>query len=147
MNHLKLFEEFKYSFKNSYYENRYKEHLDKINNAKIGDILSNYDIYMYVEYLTERAGKYEECFGEGDLGDRLNEYDKYILKKIKISDIDLEEWQIDEDDIELYKDMYLTNKDYPPIVVDKNLSIIDGTHRANAIFNVGEKTILAFVGI
>ena len=42
--------------------------------------------------------------------------------------------------------MYSNTKEYPPIVVSKNYSIIDGTHRANALKFCGLKKILAFVG-
>ena len=138
----------KFDFKDNQQEDRYKPILDKITNAKVGDILSNDVVYMYVQYLTDNAGKYEECFGdsEADLGERLDQYDKYILKEIPIDKIDTEEWGFDMDDVQEYMKMYSNTKEYPPIVVSKNYSIIDGTHRANALKLCGLKKILAFVG-
>lgn len=145
MKHIKTFEN--YTFKNKYQEERYKSALDKVFNAKEGDILSNDVIYSFVEYLTNKADKYDYSFVDGNLGDRLDKFDNYILKRIPISDLDLDEWQKDEDDIENYKNLYLDTKKYPPIVVEDDLSIIDGTHRANALNLAGEKFILAFIGI
>jgi ParB-like chromosome segregation protein Spo0J len=36
---------------------------------------------------------------------------------------------------------------YPPIVLNKDYSIIDGTHRINALDDLGYKTVIAFVGV
>ena len=136
----------KFNFKNPQQEDRYKPILDKIINAKVGDILSNDVVYMYVQYLCDQAGKYDNCFIDGDLGDRLDEYDNYILKEILIDKIDIEEWGFDMDDVEEYMKIYSKTKEYPPIVVSADYSIIDGTHRANALKHCGLKKILAFVG-
>jgi len=140
-------ESINYTFKDSYNEQRYKPHLDKINNAKIGDILDNEDIYLFVEYLVIQADKFEDCFVDGDLGDRLEEYEKYKLKEIPIDKLNLNEWDLDDDYVEEYKNKYLENKDYPPIVVDRDYGIIDGLHRANALKKSGLEKIMAFVGI
>jgi hypothetical protein len=131
---------------------RYNKYLDEVNNAKVGDILDNETIYNYVQYLSEKAGKYEECFVDGDLGDRLDKYSNYILKEIPLNKIGLKEWDIYWPDVNDYKLKYLENKKYPPIVVDRYSNsenyycIIDGTHRANALNKAGETSILAFVG-
>lgn len=140
-------ESIQYTFKDSYNEQRYKPHLNKINNAKIGDILDNEDIYLFVEYLVIQADKFEDCFVYGDLGDRLEEYEKYKLKEIPIDKLNLNEWDLDEDYVEEYKNKYLENKDYPPIVVDSDYGIIDGLHRANALKKLGLEKIMAFIGI
>ena len=156
------FETINYNFKNKNQEQHYKPSLDKINNAKVGDILPNEVIYNYVQYLSDIADKYEECFVDGDLGERLDDYDKYILKEISIDEINLDEFNLNEDDVEEYMKVYLKNNEYPPIVVGYSLfwdrtndkiiptddySIIDGNHRANSLKRTGEKKILAFVGI
>jgi len=141
------FESINYTFKNLYNEQRYKKHLDKINNAKVGDILENEDIYLFIEYLVIQADKFEDCFVEGDLGDRLEKYDNYKLEEISIDRLNLNEWYLDKDYVEEYKEKYLNNKDYPPIVVDSDYGIIDGLHRVNALKESGLKKVLAFVGI
>jgi len=146
---LDSFESINYKFNNDYDSLRYKKHLDVINNAKIGDILVNETIYLYVEYLVTHGEKndYDNCFVDGDLGERLDEYDKYQLKEISIDDIDLDEWELDDYYTDIYKTKYIDNKDYPPIVVGSEYSIIDGLHRANALKESGLEKIKAFVGI
>jgi hypothetical protein len=138
-----------FTYKTPYDEQRYKKHLDKINNAKIGDILENETIYLYVEYLVIYGEKkdYDNCFVDGDLGDRLDEYENYKLEEISIDDLNLEEWEHDTFFSDIYKEKFLKTKDYPPIVVDSEYSIIDGLHRANALKRSGVEKILAFVGI
>ena len=75
------------------------------------------------------------------------EYEKYKLKEILIDKLNLNEWDLDDDYVEEYKNKYLENKDYPPIVVDSDYVIIDGLHRANALKKSGLEKIMAFVGI
>ena len=147
MNHIKKFENFNISYKKQTHEDRYKKYVDQVNNSKIGDILTNDVVYMYTQYLTILADKYDDLFIDGDLDERLDEYDNYILKEIDIDDLNLDEWDIYYDLIDHYQELYHENKNYPPIVIDENYSIIDGTHRANAIKNIGYNKILAFVGL
>lgn len=128
-------------------EQRYKKHLDKIMNAKVGDIVDNDDIYQYVEYLTIQAGKYEYSFVDGDLAERIEEYSQYVLKELLLDAIDLDEWDVDRDTANEYRLQYLKGKEYPPIVVDAQYSIIDGIHRANGLKRAGLTKILSFVGI
>ena len=154
MNKLKTFEEFDYSFKSDYHKERYTEDLEIINNAKVGDVLPHGVVYQYVEYLTLMSGqaKYEECFVDGNLAERLEYWDYYTLEELPIDKVGLWEWDTDQSDIEAYKLKYIEKKEYPPIVVDKfskgedYYCIIDGTHRAKALQKAGETTILAFVG-
>lgn len=84
---------------------------------------------------------------EGDLGDRIEEYSEYVLKEIDIKEIDIEEFILDEDLIEEYEEKYSKSKKYPPIVLDSDYRIIDGSHRFNVLYNLGITKILAFVGI
>ena len=147
MNHIKKFESFNISYNKKSHKDRYEEFIEQIKNSNIGDILSNETIYMFVQYLTILSDKYEDSFVDGDLGERLDEYDNYILKEIDIDDLNLDEWNLDYDLVDHYQELYHENKTYPPIVIDDNFSIIDGTHRANAIKNIGFDKILAFVGL
>lgn len=142
-----------YKYKTPYDIQRFKKHLDAVNNAKVGDILDNETIWLYVEYLVMYGEKqdYDNCFVDGDLGDRLDEYEKYKLKEISIDELNLEEWDLHDFYVDIYKEKFLGNKEYPPIVVGKKeygtYSIIDGLHRANALKESGVEKILAFVGI
>ena len=56
-----------------------------------------------------------------------------------------------DDFIEEYKEKYQVKGNYPPIVLDKvhygRYTIIDGTHRVNALHQLGEEKVLAWVGI
>lgn len=128
---------------------RYSECLNIIKNSKEGDILSNDVIYNYVEYLNDKSNihSYEDSFIEGDLGKRLDKYEYYKLVRIPIDYLDLDEWERYDDEIDEYQELYKETNYYPPIVISHKYSIIDGLHRANAIANSGENTILAFVGL
>jgi len=139
-------EHIKFEFKNDYQKNRYEPILSAVVSAKIGDVLPNEIIYLYVEYLTDISGKYDDSFIDGDLGDRLDWFTKYELKKIPLYKLSLDNWDTDEENIDVYKDKYLNTKEYPPIVVESDLTIRDGVHRANALSVAGEEYILAFVG-
>lgn len=138
MKHLKQFESF-------------KEFMSKCwHSAKIGDTVPESDVYQYVEKLHRN----DEDFIDGDLPDRIQQFESYTLMEIKISDINIDEYYLDEDYMKSYMDDYESSKDYPPIVLDgdtqwsyaNNYTIIDGTHRVNALHQLGHKTILAWVG-
>ena len=63
----------------------------------------------------------------------------------------MDEYQLDEDDVEEYIEMFKKKGFYPPIVLGKKsygyYNIIDGTHRANALRKIGLKSIICFVGL
>lgn len=113
------------------------------NNIKIGGIYDEGDVYGY----TQRIHHTNDDFIDGDLGERIEEYEKYIVMEISISDIEIDEYQIDDSLVDDYKEKFNKNKTYPPIVLNSDYGIIDGTHRANALYELGFKTIIAFVGV
>ena len=139
MKYLKLYESYA----------KYKKVIKQVEEAQVGDILPEDVIYMYVEFLNDASSihTHEESFIDGDLGDRIEEHSKYVLENVSIENIDIDEFQIWEDAIEEYVEEYEETKKYPPIVLDSNYRIIDGNHRVNAFEFLGEKEILAFVGI
>ena len=120
-------------------------------NAEIGQILPESDIYEYIKKLHRN----EDDFYDGDLGDRIGEFSKYKLMEIDIDKINIDEWELDIDYLKDYKNKFKENNNYPPIVLDgdtdysyKNkYTIIDGTHRVNALDRSGIKTVKAWVGI
>lgn len=78
----------------------------------------------------------------------INKYDLYSLKDININDIPKQHTNYSKDRVMDYIEMYKRNVNYPPIVYDSDLGlIIDGIHRFEALKRLGEKTILAFVGL
>ena len=88
-----------------------------------------------------------EDFDEGNLIQRIQEYDLYKLEMIPIEKIDPDEWYTDSEQVEDYEIEIKEKPDYPPIIVDKDYTIIDGTHRAKAIKNLGYKSIKAYVPV
>jgi hypothetical protein len=116
-------------------------------NVNIGDIYDEPDIYTYVQKLHHKR---KEDFWEGDLGERIEKYPFYVVKEIPIEQIEMDQFQIDDDDIEEYIELFNKLNSYPPIVLTKKQDgyyyIIDGTHRANVLRELGFKTIISFVG-
>jgi hypothetical protein len=141
MKHLELFESFPRN-----------KHILNIcwYNAKIGDVLPESDIYQYVEYLHRN----EEDFTEGDLFKRIEEFSKYELKEVSIKDINIDEYYLDDDYMQDYINKFKDANDYPPIVLDgdtkwsykNNYTIIDGTHRVNALDKLKVKKVKAWIG-
>lgn len=117
-------------------------------NMKISDVLIEntiVDARHVLDYVSSHHGRPED-FDEGDLVDRINKFDTYEKKVIDIGDLDLDEWEVDEDYVEDL--MIKIKKDgYEPIVFDPDEnSIIDGIHRSNALNNLGYTKIKAYVG-
>lgn len=136
MKHLKIFESFLPN----------EQYLKNIcwYSAKIGDILFEEDIYQYIQVIHD---DYESAFIDGDLGSRIEEFEKYKLKLIPISEIDIDEFSIDTSKMREYMTEYKKSDNYPPIVLNDEYGIIDGTHRANALERLGIKEVKAWVGI
>ena len=113
--------------------------------------MSESDIYQYVEQIHRN----EEDIEEGNLAERIEEFDKYKLMEIPINDINIDEYYLDDNYMDEYKSMTKKSSDYPPIVLDgdtrysygNKYTIIDGTHRVNALDRLGYKTVKAWVGI
>ena len=112
-------------------------------NVNIGDIFEEHLIYTY----SQKIHHTYDDFIDGDLGDRIEESKQYIVKSVDISEIEIYEFQIDESLIEEYIEEYQKNGTYPPIILDGDYRIIDGTHRVNALNDLGIKNVIAFVGL
>jgi hypothetical protein len=112
-------------------------------NIKIGEVYDEADVYSY----TQRIHHTYDDFIDGDLGDRIEKYKKYIVKEVNISDIEIDEFYIDDNLVDEYKEKIMKSNTYPPIVLNNDYTIIDGTHRVNALNELGYKTVTAFVGL
>jgi len=128
-------------------QQRKNEILNMVYNSKVGDVLPESIIYQYVQYLHDD----EDAFVNGDLGERIEEFNEYKLEKIEISNLEIE-FYLDTDKVSEYEKQYYKKMKYPPIVVrkygDNDYSIIDGSHRVEALKDIwGNKFILAWVGV
>lgn len=102
-------------------------------------------IYSYAE----RLHRNQDDFVEGDLAARIEEYSYYNLtKEFNLRDLDRNEWSVDEDLVEEYKEKIIVDgiESMPPIIVSDDDSIIDGIHRLNAMLSLGIYTANVFVG-
>jgi len=89
-----------------------------------------------------------EDFFDGDLAERIEEYSEYRLVEIDLTSIDLDEWDICEDTVEDYMEEIKDNLDSLPIpLISADNSIIDGTHRLNALKQLGYKKAFVYQGI
>lgn len=88
-------------------------------------------------------------FAEGDLTDRIYWFNEYELGNLPIKELNLSEFDIDEELVKSFMQKIKQNSSQmPPIVFDPvSGSIIDGIHRANACARLGMKSIPAYVGI
>lgn len=114
----------------------------------VGGVYDTSDIYSYVQ----RLHRIEEDFYDGDIGERLEKFKHYAVVEVPAEKISLDEYSLDEDRVDEYKDVYSKTKTYPPIVLGNYskkfglYNIIDGNHRANALNDLGIKKIICFVG-
>ena len=84
---------------------------------------------------------------EGDLEERIWEFQSYTLTDLPIDRVCLDEWMVDDDEVETFVARILAGSPLPPILFDPEQdSIIDGIHRANAAARLGINTIRAYVG-
>lgn len=105
-------------------------------------IISSDDLFEMVRklHLTH------EDFEKGDLEDRIRKHDFYKLIDVGANLIDADMWNSDDDLVGAYEEYIKREPDYPPIILDDDhKTIIDGTHRAKALKNLGHKTIKAWV--
>ena len=126
----------------------YEEYISEslYTNSEIGDIVDNDVIYRFCR----KIHRNDEDFYDGDLGKRIDKFNHYKLSMIPINEINIYEWQINDDDVDDYAKMYIQKNDYPPIILGRKkygkYTIIDGTHRANALHNLGLTKIKCWVG-
>jgi len=86
-----------------------------------------------------------EDLDSGDLYNRIKKYDFYRSEEVPSDKIDAEIWNSDPDMVEEIEELIKSKPNYPPIVLDEDFVIIDGTHRAKALKNLGHSFIKAYV--
>ena len=122
--------------------------LQTMQELKEDGIIESVDPYTIFNQVKEIHREFRDI-EEGDLPDRIYWFDEYKTSQIPLSQINLNEFEVDEDLVEDYieyiKDSPTT---MPPIVYDPVAgSVIDGMHRANAYARLGYDSIPAYVGL
>ena len=137
MKFLKSFESYLPKWKMNY--------VNELEQEEIGKVLQPFEI---VEYITSFHDM--DSYDDTDFYERCEEYEKFVLKMIDVSEIDLDEFMLDDDKVSEYVELYRETEKYPTIVVGSDpiyrYTIIDGLHRANALSELGFKKIRAYVG-
>ena len=106
------------------------------------NLVPNEKVYKMVQKIHRQ---YDD-FIDGDLGERLDEYDWYKLMDVPISKINLDEWDVQDWLVDDYVQNLKNSLNYPPVVLGSDYSIIDGIHRINALHKLGIETVTAYVG-
>ena len=104
------------------------------------------------EYLASEVESFHHTHDDiidGDLLQRIQQYELWELVEYNIDDLDLEEWNINDDLVEEYINETKNNPNYPPVIIDNKSygtpTIVDGTHRLNALNQLGYKTVKAYI--
>lgn len=110
---------------------------------ELGEIVSDWDIVQKVKKIHYRRQDFED----GDIRERIEKFDLYILKEIPLDQIEKVWTYIDDDLVEEY--MEEDSKTMPPIVLGEywkgKYEIVDGGHRVETKREKEEETIFAYV--
>lgn len=119
---------------------------------KIFKLSQTYQNIVDPMYLTKMVKSFHHNladFEEGDLIDRIHNYSYWKLVDYDISKLQLDEWYVEEEYVEDYVEETKNNPNYPPVIIDDKSSniptIVDGTHRLNALNELGHTTVKAYV--
>jgi hypothetical protein len=137
-----MIKSFKLFESNKYWQERVNIIMNKIDSAKIGDIISEDIIYQYVQIL---HGNHD--FIDGDLGKRIEKYSSYKLVEVDINKLNIDEYYLFDDLVDKYVEEYKKRGSYPPPVVTNKYRLIDGNHRSNALNKLGISKIKVFKGL
>jgi hypothetical protein len=87
-------------------------------------------------------------FIDGDISERIEEFKYYHLQVMDLNNLDKDEWSVDDDIVddiidEIREKGLLT---MPKMLISEKSSIIDGTHRLNALLKIGITKYPCYVG-
>jgi hypothetical protein len=108
-----------------------------------GNIVTSKEVLDYVKSKHRDLDDFEI----GDLEEKILKYPNYKLLNVPISNIETPDKEINEDDVRIFQNLYSKTGQYPPIILDKQLNIIDGLYRLAAVKRSGDVSIKAYVGI
>lgn len=110
---------------------------------KLNSTYEEHVVYEFVKSIHHTS----DDFVDGDIGERIEQFEHYKLMEVSISQLDRGLYYIDED---LVTDF--SKRDYettPPVVVGgfygNTFDVIDGNHRVESLVLNGRKNVLAFV--
>jgi hypothetical protein len=116
----------------------------EIANLPDGGRASSEQVYRYVVELHSRGYDTESYEDEGPSGeDRILQHREFVLRRLPRGSVDCP-WETMGSVSQEYADM---QENFPPIVVDSDLTVIDGYQRVAAAEIRGEDTIRAFVPV
>lgn len=106
----------------------------KANNVTIdfedGKVLTESDVYCYLQRIHRSiSGDDFDDFIDGDLGKRIEKYDRYICKEISLFKLNYGNYCLNDDKIFEYTDL---TTPIPPILLDSKNNVEDGNHRCKA---------------
>jgi len=120
----------------------------ELKDEPIGKKLQPGEITDYIESIHDSVYDDEEI---EDCNFNCDKYDYFIKQKIPLNKLNLDEFSLDDFKVEQFIKMYNKTKNYLPIVVGDNgytkYDIIDGSHRANALAELGLTEIDGYVGM
>ena len=121
------------------YEN-FENYTSRPEIAEYPDEMISNDVF---EYISELHHDMEDT----NIYERVFKFYNFKLRQLNLSDVDTEEFQYDDDLVDSIAKIIKAKGTYPPIVYDEDINqIIDGTHRCNALLNLGATTVWAYVG-
>jgi len=123
----------------SKWKSNWIDDIDKM--QKIGDIIPPHEILEYITSFHDR-----DSFDDTDFYERIMVFEYFKYEYVKLKDLDLTQFYVDERLVEEYSELYELTKTYPPLVISEDYDIIDGTHRANALYECGLKKVRCYVG-
>ena len=106
------------------------------------EIINEANVYIEAEKLHHT----HDDFIDGDLAERIERFSHYVIGELELSQVQANNYYLDEDLIEDYKEAF-KKSEFPPIIYDATENdIIDGNHRVNAAIQLGLKSIPAYIG-
>jgi ParB-like chromosome segregation protein Spo0J len=117
---------------------RAKDVLKEINNASTGEL----------DRVVINSHHTPEDFSEGDIQERMDQFDYYHLVEINLNRLDREEFHVDDDLVEDYVEKIKNEgvENMPPMLISNNDEIIDGIHRLNALLDCGYEKFPVYIG-
>lgn len=93
-----------------------------------GKILTESEVYCFIQRTHCSIGGNDD-FVDGNLGKRIEKYDRYICKEIPLFKLNYGDYLLDDDKIMEYTDL---RTPIPPILLDNHNNVEDGNHRCKA---------------
>lgn len=116
---------------------------------KIYKIANNIVSSEYLASEVEMIHHTHDDIIEGDLLANIEVFSQWQLTTYNIDSLDLNEWHVYEDLVQKCIQEIQNNPNYPPVIIDDKSygepTIVDGTHRLNALSRLGYKTVKAYV--